>query len=521
MPPPGADATPPSIVGGASFGLNVRDYGAKGDSTTDDTAAFSAALTAAANAGGTIVYVPEGQYLINGTLTVPTNVVLQGTLPFPPTGCGGTNGSTILTTHGHGDESAGAALSLACNAALQSLKIVHPLQSDPKNIVPYPWTVQQLGDDASIINVLMQNPYKAVNFGVSGGRHYVRGLYGQPLKMGIFVDKCYDIGRIADVHFWPFWSNDATPFTQANGVAFTFARSDWQYVEQVSLDMWRSCVRGPDTRRAKQLTLTAAVTDCQPNTPCEAPCDAPLPDVRIRLQHRIPLCRINSDKRGVQREFPGARIGCDIQRVCVHRAVGCVRAALYQRRARRHGRQRVHPNHRGPQQHWQRQVRELGAVGPSTAGRRHFRQWDGGLVGLHNHVDRRCGQHRHPRAWVSCMCLLAATCKRWCPEHQGCPNHRKIEAWLLITNHADPAPGDEACFDTMVSTNLCLLHLHHDYSNGTVLFRGNEFKVDAPQIELDASLSKAVVTDNVLTGTARITDHGVKNKAIANNVADA
>jgi hypothetical protein len=41
--------------------VNVRDYGAKGDGTTDDTAAFVAALTAAT---GAALYVPRGTYII-------------------------------------------------------------------------------------------------------------------------------------------------------------------------------------------------------------------------------------------------------------------------------------------------------------------------------------------------------------------------------------------------------------------------------------------------------------------------
>lgn len=45
--------------------VTVKDYGAKGDGTTDDTAAFNAALNAAM-----CVYVPEGVYKIDGTITL-------------------------------------------------------------------------------------------------------------------------------------------------------------------------------------------------------------------------------------------------------------------------------------------------------------------------------------------------------------------------------------------------------------------------------------------------------------------
>jgi len=45
---------------------NVRDWGAKGDGVTNDTAAILAALTACGAAGGGAVYLPAGTYLVNG-----------------------------------------------------------------------------------------------------------------------------------------------------------------------------------------------------------------------------------------------------------------------------------------------------------------------------------------------------------------------------------------------------------------------------------------------------------------------
>lgn len=52
--------------------FNVKDYGAKGDGATDDTAAVQAALTAAAASGrqgGTVIF-PRGEYRITSTITV-------------------------------------------------------------------------------------------------------------------------------------------------------------------------------------------------------------------------------------------------------------------------------------------------------------------------------------------------------------------------------------------------------------------------------------------------------------------
>jgi hypothetical protein len=48
--------------------MNVRDFGAKGDGVTDDTAAIQAALDAL-QSGGTLLF-PEGDYIITSTLTL-------------------------------------------------------------------------------------------------------------------------------------------------------------------------------------------------------------------------------------------------------------------------------------------------------------------------------------------------------------------------------------------------------------------------------------------------------------------
>ena len=58
---------------------NVRDYGAVGDGITDDTAALRAALLAAKVAGGGVVFMPAGTYVVTSTLAVNgSNIVLRG-----------------------------------------------------------------------------------------------------------------------------------------------------------------------------------------------------------------------------------------------------------------------------------------------------------------------------------------------------------------------------------------------------------------------------------------------------------
>lgn len=53
------------ITSNSLFVYNVRNYGAKGDGTTNDYAAFLAAYNAAVAAGGGIVFMPAGTYILN------------------------------------------------------------------------------------------------------------------------------------------------------------------------------------------------------------------------------------------------------------------------------------------------------------------------------------------------------------------------------------------------------------------------------------------------------------------------
>lgn len=57
---------------------NVKDYGALGDGTADDTAAIQAAIDAAFAHGGGIVCVPAGTYMTSAPIEMKTGVFLEG-----------------------------------------------------------------------------------------------------------------------------------------------------------------------------------------------------------------------------------------------------------------------------------------------------------------------------------------------------------------------------------------------------------------------------------------------------------
>ncbi len=218
---------------GAARALNVRDFGAAGDGNADDTAAFTSALKAAVESKTLTVFAPAGRYLIKDQLEVPPGVLLEGAF-VAPSARFGKEGSVLLAVAGAGNAAGKPFISLNTGSTLRGLSVFYPDQQMKNPPVPYPWTVRGQGDNISLVDVLLVNPYQAVDFGTfPAGRHFISGLYGQPLYRGLFIDQCYDVGRVENVHFWSFWGGWDTglyDFIGAQAVAFILGRTDWQFL---------------------------------------------------------------------------------------------------------------------------------------------------------------------------------------------------------------------------------------------------------------------------------------------------
>jgi hypothetical protein len=219
---------------------NVRDYGAKGDGQTDDTAAFQKALAAAGEAGGGTVYAPRGNYFFAGHLNVPKAVTLEGCWKSVPAHNGlrdpglpkpTDDGTTFLVTENANQENGPAFITLNVNSTLKGVVLYYPEQNAAEAPKPYPWAIAMRGKNPAVLEVELLNPYNGID-ATRNERHLVRNVHGQPLRRGILVDQIYDIGRIENVHFNPWWSVKPKLFQwqMENGEAFVFGRTDWQYV---------------------------------------------------------------------------------------------------------------------------------------------------------------------------------------------------------------------------------------------------------------------------------------------------
>jgi hypothetical protein len=219
----------------------VLEAGARPGGEEDCTAVFQRLLDEAGKAGGGIVEVPAGRFRINEHLAVPANVTLEGIYRVPPNpgplNATAPNGSVLLAYAGRGAAESPPFIRLnGDNAALAGLVVVYPewKQTDVPP-VPYPPCVYSEGTvNVGVQECCFLNPCEAIKL-VRAARHLVRNVTGYPSRRGIYVDECYDIGHIENVHFWPFGVayQPEDPFCKwvnTQGVAFELARTDWQYI---------------------------------------------------------------------------------------------------------------------------------------------------------------------------------------------------------------------------------------------------------------------------------------------------
>jgi hypothetical protein len=183
-------------------------YNAQADGVSDDTAAFQAALAAAdANGGGT-VFVPGGNYRLDGTLTVPTGVELRGIFDTP--NGTETKGSLLNVYSGRNNAFGTPFIQLESGAGIKGFTFHYPEQIyndlDTVNygMVPYPFLIRGLGADIYVMNLSATIPYQLLDLATYRcDRHYIDYIYSTALKTGIHVGNGAVDGQIQNCQFNP------------------------------------------------------------------------------------------------------------------------------------------------------------------------------------------------------------------------------------------------------------------------------------------------------------------------------
>lgn len=198
--------------------VNVDNTGA-----TDVTAAIQAKLDEAGKAGGGIVYLPAGQYRLDGSLTVPTGVELKGVvdlgrIPY--------NTGTIFEVYGgKGDPDAAATVILKEKSGIRGITFDYPEQfPKAEKVVSYPYAVQGAGSDIYIVNVSSRNGYNGIDLMSNRcDNHYVEYFAGVCINNAIRVGGGSKNGLINNYQTnynamlgggdagWGVWENSPTP----------------------------------------------------------------------------------------------------------------------------------------------------------------------------------------------------------------------------------------------------------------------------------------------------------------------
>lgn len=210
--------------------VSVKDFGAVGNGTTDDTTAIQNAINSLGSKGG-MVYLPLGNsYYIGSNLTINKSVTLVGPYDFA-----GTNGSAA--SEPYGDLSAvilnsSATITLKAGAGITGCFIYRYGMTFPTvNASAFAGTaITGGGDDYFVTNCFIIGFNQAI---------YSTG-YGRPriynnlldCQNGVWIDNCTDVSRIRDCHAWPFATIQAVTAGTAgaslnrSGYGFNFTTAD-------------------------------------------------------------------------------------------------------------------------------------------------------------------------------------------------------------------------------------------------------------------------------------------------------
>ena len=208
-------------------------WDASGSDEQDDTQALQKALDRAGQDGGGIVFVPGGNYILRGTLSVPSGVELRGIHDVPHHTMG--NGSML---HVYPTPGQGPAITVNARAGLKGLSFSYPdLRID--DVKDYPFLIQGKGEDLYIVHVNCRNPFRFLDLMTFRcDRHYVDYLSGSPLKVGVAVGGGSVQGEVRNTQFNPhYWSrfDRRNPYFPRGRIHFNTL---WTYQKENLDAMW-------------------------------------------------------------------------------------------------------------------------------------------------------------------------------------------------------------------------------------------------------------------------------------------
>lgn len=227
------------------YGLCITDLGLEPGDGQDITGRLQAALFSLRNAGGGTLYLPAGEYRLDGTIIIPKGVTICGDWKEPAEEDRSVAGTVLMIYGGRGSRGT-AQFILQPNSCIRDLTIYYPEQT-VEDIKPYPATIQLYdpsvwgADYTHVKNVTLVNSYVGVVQGPNGnGCPNVHNLYGTTLAMGLSMDGSADVGRCdyidLSADYWIdsgyFGNQDGEMlrrYLYENATGISIGRVDWSY----------------------------------------------------------------------------------------------------------------------------------------------------------------------------------------------------------------------------------------------------------------------------------------------------
>ncbi|MEM7791574.1 MAG: glycosyl hydrolase family 28-related protein [Verrucomicrobiota bacterium] len=220
----------------------VAEFGADNTGATDASIAIQAAIDAAFNEFGGIIYLPAGSYLLQNPIILRKSCTLRGDWKQPTDSDKSVAGSVLLIDHGAGsgsDPADPAAIAFGADTAIRDLSIFYPSQS-PSAPIEYPFTLEGDGSDfIDVRNVTLVNSYRGIRMASgSASKALINSVYGSPIHRGIEMDKDTNIFRLQNANFAPeYWSESGlgsatnraaiiAGIRSSNGIAFYLGDGD-------------------------------------------------------------------------------------------------------------------------------------------------------------------------------------------------------------------------------------------------------------------------------------------------------
>ena len=239
-------------------------WGAVVDGSSDEGNEIQEAINSLNDNGG-IVFMRGGLWYVNTAISIPAGTTLKGVgYGYPTNGneitaaaFGANAQGTWIVVDNWGTPGTFTPLNIsdASTVTISDMGFFYIHQDytmvggwTPRD---YDWTIEITGDsnDWKIENVMLLNVYDGIRQVLIGGgaapdRGEIYNVKGQPLHIGIQLEFIADVGRVTDIHFWPFWvtstggGDSPRDYVQDNAQGLILQRLDnWQFTNIFTFGM--------------------------------------------------------------------------------------------------------------------------------------------------------------------------------------------------------------------------------------------------------------------------------------------